>query len=93
MITINVDREDAAKAVDKYGIEHMAMICMEEAGELIQALSKIQRYPSDESRYRLAEEIADMLISINVMIGAYDLGEYVKKWLENKYERNVKMYR
>ena len=32
----------------------MSTICMEEAGELVQALSKIQRYPSEESRHHLA---------------------------------------
>ena len=93
MIPINLDLEDAEKAVGKYGIEYMAMICMEEAGELVQALSKVQRYPSIERRYRLAEEIADVLISINTMIGAYDLDDYVSEWIERKEKRNEKMYR
>ena len=93
MISINVDYGDAEKAINKNGIGFMSTICMEEAGELVQALSKIQRYPSEETRYHLAEEIADVIISINVMIGAYDLDSYVKEWLERKYERNQDTYR
>ena len=93
MISINFDYSDAEKAINKNGIGFMSMICMEEAGELVQALSKIQRYPSEENRYHLAEEIADVLISVNVMVGAYDLDSYVKEWLERKYERNKDTYR
>ena len=93
MIDINFDYSDAEKAINKNGIGFMSMICMEEAGELVQALSKIQRYPSEENRYHLAEEIADVLISVNAMIGAYDLDSYVKEWLERKYERNQDTYR
>ena len=93
MISINFDYIDAEKAINKNGIGFMSTICMEEAGELVQALSKIQRYPSEETRYHLAEEIADVLISMNAMVGAYDLDSYVKEWLERKYERNQDKYR
>ena len=93
MISINFDYIDAEKAINKNGIGFMSTICMEEAGELVQALSKIQRYPSEETRYHLAEEIADVLISVNAMVGAYDLDSYVKEWLERKYERNKDTYR
>ena len=41
MIHINFDYIDAEKAINKNGIGFMSMICMEEAGELVQALSKI----------------------------------------------------
>ena len=41
----------------------------------------------------LAEEIADVLISVNAMVGSYDLDSYVKEWLERKYERNKDTYR
>ena len=93
MIDVNFDYSDAEKAINKNGIGFMSMICMEEAGELVQALSKIQRYPSEENRYHLAEEIADVLISVNAMVGVYDLENYVKEWLEHKYERNKDTYR
>ena len=93
MININFDYIDAEKAINKNGIGFMSTISMEEAGELVQALSKIQRYPLEETRYHLAEEIADVLISVNAMVGAYDLDSYVKEWLERKYERNKDTYR
>ena len=88
MININFDYIDAKKAIKKNGIGFMSTICMEEAGELVQALSKIQRYPSEETRSHLAEEITDVLKNVNAMIGANDLESYVKEWLEHKYERN-----
>lgn len=35
----------------------------------------------------------NVLISINTMIGAYDLDDYVSEWIERKEKRNEKMYR
>ena len=80
MININFDYIDAEKAINKNGIGFMSTICMEEAGELVQALSKIQRYPSEETRYHLAEEIADVLISVNAKKKKKKLENYAKEY-------------
>ncbi len=93
MISINFDYSDAEKAINKNGIEFISTIYIKKTKKLIQTLSKMQRYHSEETRYHLAEEIADVLISVNAMVGAYDLESYVKEWLERKYERNQDTYR
>lgn len=54
------------EAVDKYWGERMPMMAMEEAGEFIQAISKVER-GKDGSIEHLAEEIGDLIIAIEAI--------------------------
>lgn len=56
------------KALKKYGKTYEMMVCMEECAELIQAISKIIRYPRSNYRHdALIEEMADVLICIEYL--------------------------
>lgn len=57
-------KEILSKAIAKYG-ENQLDIAQEELSELIQAISKIKRYPnSKDAQLNLIEEIADVSIMI-----------------------------
>lgn len=50
--------------ISNYWGDKMPMMAMEEAGELIQAISKVERKKSNKARENLIEEIRDMYISL-----------------------------
>lgn len=59
------------RAVDTWGLFSQLVMVMEEAGELIQAVSKILRVPNAIAIRSLAEECADMeimLLQVRTMI-------------------------
>lgn len=61
---------------NKDGKDLVPMMVMEEAGELIQAISKMERKPdNDEARQNLIDEIGDMYICLGELIAEYDLTE------------------
>ena len=62
---------------------------MEEPAELIQAISKAERYPNDEKRTdELIEEIADVLICIEYLKMIYDIDQSnVEMWINRKLKR------
>lgn len=73
----------------------MPMMAMEEAGELIQAISKIERHCEDDDyldyRNNLAEEIRDMFISLMALqyrygIGSLEINEAIEQKLNKKYD-------
>lgn len=75
------------QAVDEYE-DTCTTIAMEECAELIQAISKAKRGKLD--RDNLAEEIADVLISIEWISEAYDINSIdVIDWKRKKKERVV----
>lgn len=56
------------KAIKYYGIDTQQVVCMEECGELIQAISKMIRYKSNElDLLNLIEEMADVLVCIEML--------------------------
>lgn len=59
--------------VEKFWGDKMPMMAMEEAGEFIQALSKLERKGSAEAKQNLKEEIRDMYISLGAVITRYDI--------------------
>ena len=78
------------KAIETYGVEHQTKKCVEEVGELLQALAKYQ-LTSDlekaaECLEHLQEEIADCCIMMEQMVMMYGEREIAKKILE-KVER------
>lgn len=77
------------KALNHYGIEKQLLVCMEEPAELIQAISKAERYPNDEKRTdELIEEIADVLICIEYLKMIYDIDQSnVEMWINRKLKR------
>lgn len=61
---------------NKNGKNLVPIMVMEEAGELIQAISKMERKPdNDEARQNLIDEIGDMYICLGELIAEYDLTE------------------
>lgn len=63
------------KSIEKHGKEPQCRQAMEECAELIQAINKFLRYPSDQRYANLIEEIADveiMLYQLKVMFNIDD---------------------
>lgn len=64
------------KAIRKYGVEKQLLICIEELSELIQAITKMERYPNDETRKNdLTEELTDVLICLDYLALIYEIDE------------------
>ena len=84
-------KRDIYFIADHYGTLGQLNKTIEECTELVAAI--IGYIHKQDSRAHIAEEIADVLISVNAMVGAYDLETYVKEWLDRKYERNQDTYR
>lgn len=55
------------KALKTYGPDLQMWVTVEEAGELIQALSKHKRHPGKNEKEKVAEEIADLQIMLEQM--------------------------
>ena len=88
-----IDPEDMRKLIDAHGKRESITICMEEAAEYIQALSKMLRTTDWEAEYQqrraaLIEETADVLISLMISDAVYDIS--IKELAE---EANRKMAR
>ena len=76
---INVPQQ--TKVIARYGADAQAMVHMEEAAELIQAVSKMRRAANagkddDAARYNLVEEISDVLICIRQMQEIYGISDH-----------------
>lgn len=87
MKIINKDVLD--KAIKKYGVEKQLLVCMEEPAELIQAISKVERYPEDSTRMQdLIEEMADVTICLEYLKLIYNIRqEEVDEWTDRKVKR------
>lgn len=90
------------KCIDVAGYwgNKMPMMTMEEAGELIQAISKLERSQSDgvrntlemaeykQARKNLVDEIGDMFISLTALMEHYNIDdEEVDKRIETKLNK------
>ena len=76
---INVPQQ--TNVIARYGADAQAMVHMEEAAELIQAVSKMRRAANagkddDAARYNLVEEISDVLICMKQMQEIYGISDH-----------------
>ena len=71
------------------GVNQQLMVCMEEPAELIQAISKVERYPDEVDRIEnVVEEIADVLICIEYLKMIYNIDqEEIENWINKKIKR------
>ena len=77
------------KSIEHYGKDVQSTVCMEECAELIQAISKEKRGKSDKDH--LAEEIADVIICIEMLKQIYNITEdEIYSWVIIKQERTIK---
>ena len=90
-MTYNIDEKVIDRSVDHYGAEIQATVCMEECAELIQAISKMIRRNgkiSEKDHDHLEEEVADVLICIEMLKQIYNIPDCsIKNWIERKQER------
>lgn len=87
-MTYNIDESVITRSIDHYGEEIQATVCMEECAELIQAISKEKRGKID--RDNMTEEIADVLICIEMLKQMYMISEdKINKWIEKKQAREA----
>ncbi len=76
--------------------ENNNAICMEECAELIQAISKMQRYWLDsddgiKAKMNLVEEIADVIICIDLLKEMYCIGNTtLETMIDAKMDRNLR---
>ena len=77
------------KSIEHYGKDVQSTVCMEECAELIQAISKEKRGKSDKDH--LAEEIADVIICIEILKQIYNITEdEIYSWVKTKQERIIR---
>ncbi len=92
-MTYNIDEKVIARSVDHYGEEIQAIVCMEECAELIQAISKMIRRNdelSEEDYDHLEEEVADVLICIEMLKQIYSIPDLnIEEWIERKQKRII----
>lgn len=60
------------QSIDHYGKQLQSIVCMEECGELIQAISKKLRDPTSPNDH-LAEEMADVIICLHQLKMMYGI--------------------
>ena len=84
----DINQKIVKKAVEYYGEDYMATVCMEECAELVQAISKMKRGEND--KYHLAEEMGDVLICIENLQEIYGIeNEEIQKWIAGKQGRTL----
>lgn len=94
-----IDSEDIRKLIEAHGKRETITICMEEAAEYIQALSKMLRITGWETEYQqrraaLIEETADILISVLMSAVVYNLSaEEIAEAERQKMARNLERIR
>lgn len=85
---IKIDKGIIADSIQHYGKNNQSTVCMEECAELIQAISKEKRGKID--RDNMTEEIADVLICIEMLKQMYMISEdKINKWIEKKQAREA----
>ena len=88
MELVGINKQIIADSIEHYGKEAQSTVCMEECAELIQAISKELRGKSD--KIHLAEEIADVLICIEILKQIYGItDELILDWIKSKQTRMV----
>ena len=90
-----IEPEDIKRLIEAHGKRETITICMEEAAEYIQALSKMLRITDWETEYQqrrtaLIEETADVLISVLMSAVVYNIsGEEIAEAEKQKMIRNL----
>lgn len=85
---IKIDRNIISNSIQHYGKNNQSTVCMEECAELIQAISKAKR--GKINRDNMIEEIADVLICIEMLKQMYMISEdKINKWIEKKQAREA----
>lgn len=83
-----IDKQIISDSIAHYGAEIEATVCTEECGELVQAICKMKR--GKPNRDNLIEEIADVLISIELLKQIYSISDSeIAKWVKYKQAREV----
>lgn len=92
-MTHDIDESVITKSIKHYGAEIQSTVCMEECAELIQAVSKLKREYDDipaDGLNHLSEEIADVLICIEMLKQIYNIPDYsIGNWIERKQKRMI----
>lgn len=84
--SVKIDNEIIKDSIVYYGKDAQSTVCMEECAELIQAISKEKRGKSDKNH--LAEEMADVLISIELLKEIYEVSNnQINNWIDEKQKR------
>ena len=89
---MNDDKQHAVwrESIEKYGKETQSIVCMEECGELIQAVSKRLRGKPDVTD-NLAEEMADVIICLYLLKEMYGITDaQLDEWIARKTARQSK---
>lgn len=87
-MTHDIDESVITKSIKHYGTEIQSTVCMEECAELIQAISKEKRGKID--RDNMTEEIADVLICIEMLKQIYNIPDYsIGNWIEREQKRMI----
>ena len=83
---MKVDKRIISDSINYYGANIQTTVCMEELAELIQAISKEKRGKSDKNH--LAEEMADVLICIEILKQVYSVTDAeLQEWIDKKQGR------
>lgn len=72
------------RAIAKWGESHQIMKCVEEMSELIKEICKSSG--GEKNRLHMAEEIADVQITVEQLIQIFDLDQLVKDYRDIKLE-------
>ena len=85
---IPIDSYVVKRSIEHYGKDLQSTVCMEECAELIQAISKEKRGKSDKDH--LSEEIADVLICIEMLKEIYSISDdMISEWIQIKEARII----
>ena len=85
---MTIDKDVIRKNIQHYGIENQSTVCMEECAELIQAISKYKR--GNQNKENLKEEIADVLICIEMLKQMYGIpSSDIDRWIGKKQKREL----
>lgn len=84
-MTIEKREEIYQRAFEEFGSENQIIVCIEELSELAKELTKELRGNGDEDR--IADEIADVKITVEQMILYHEIREEVEAHMEAKLIR------
>lgn len=75
--------------IDTYGTKAQEDIAIEECSELIKAICKNRRNPSDETRKGIIDEIADVEIMIEQLKIIHSCSREAEERIDYKIERQI----
>lgn len=84
---MRINNKLISKSINYYGKDAQTTVCMEECAELIQSISKLKRYGVYDTS-NLAEEMADVLICIEILKQVYSVTDAeLQEWIDKKQGR------